>query len=160
MDEAARARWRQYRQVWSYVEQAACRRAAILRHFGDQERVAAYGEQAADGCCDVCAPGLTPQPPPPDPVAIETLDDAILSVASAARPAVGRTLCAEILHGARTKDSTQLLRRPAAYGGSSHLRRAEIVGRVDELIEQGRLQTTGGPYPVLRLPGAAPARLR
>jgi len=26
---------------------------------------------------------------------------------------------------------------------------------VDELIEQGRLETTGGPYPVLRIPIAA-----
>jgi hypothetical protein len=34
---------------------------------------------------------------------------------------------------------------------SSHLRRADILTRVDELIEEGRLETTGGPYPVLRV---------
>src|SRR5829696_8426640 len=33
--EAAKARWRQYREIWAYVEESACRRAAILRHFGD-----------------------------------------------------------------------------------------------------------------------------
>ena len=32
------------------------------------------------------------------------------------------------------------------------MRRADILARVDELIETGRLETTGGPYPVLRLP--------
>ena len=35
IEEAARARWRQYREIWAYVEETACRRGAILRHFGD-----------------------------------------------------------------------------------------------------------------------------
>src|SRR4051794_3669874 len=35
IEDAARARWRQYREIWAYVEETACRRAAILRHFGD-----------------------------------------------------------------------------------------------------------------------------
>jgi ATP-dependent DNA helicase RecQ len=130
------------------VEQDSCRREAILRHFGD---ASAPVSQAA--CCDVCTPGLVPTPPPPDPVAIETLDDAIISVATGARPAVGRTTCAEILHGGRSK---KLLRNAydglPAYGVSSHMRRADILARVDELIEAGRLETSGGPYPVLRLP--------
>src|SRR5918999_1618338 len=86
VDEGARARWRQYREIWAYVEQESCRREAIMRHFGDSS---APVRQAA--CCDVCTPGLVPVPPPPDPVAIETLDDAIISVATGARPAVGRT---------------------------------------------------------------------
>ena len=33
--EGVRARWRQYREIWAYVEGGTCRRAAILRHFGD-----------------------------------------------------------------------------------------------------------------------------
>ena len=37
------------------------------------------------------------------------------------------------------------------------MRRADILARVDELIEAGRLETTGGPYPVLRLPARAAA---
>ncbi len=36
IEEGARARWRQYREIWAYVEQESCRREAILRHFGDQ----------------------------------------------------------------------------------------------------------------------------
>ena len=148
VEEGARARWRQYREIWAYVEQERCRREAILRHFGDASQPV---RQAA--CCDVCTPGLVPTPPPPDPVAIETLDDAIISVATGARPAVGRTTCAEILHGGRSK---KLLRNAydglPAYGVSSHMRRADILARVDELIEAGRLETSGGPYPVLRLP--------
>ncbi len=173
VEEAARARWRQYREIWAYVEQDNCRREAILRHFGDRSAPAAdngsLGAAAslpapaspsgsASRCCDVCEPGLLPTAPPPDPVAIETLDDAIISVATGARPAVGRTTCAEILHGGRSK---KLLRNAydglPAYGVSSHMRRADILARVDELIEAGRLETSGGPYPVLRLPLGATA---
>ncbi|HEV3377276.1 MAG TPA: ATP-dependent DNA helicase RecQ [Thermoleophilaceae bacterium] len=153
VEEGARARWRQYREIWAYVEQERCRREAILRHFGDSSRLLPQ-----ERCCDVCTPGLVPVPPPPDPVAIETLDDAIISVATGARPAVGRTTCAEILHGGRSK---KLLRNAydglPAYGVSSHMRRADILARVDELIEAGRLETSEGPYPVLRLPLSATA---
>ncbi|HEX8067200.1 MAG TPA: ATP-dependent DNA helicase RecQ [Thermoleophilaceae bacterium] len=171
--DAARARWRQYREVWAYVEGSSCRRRTILRHFGDA------AEPDPDGpCCDVCldaaAPGgghaaarstaaaaapLVPELPKPDRAeAIATLDEAIMSVARSARPAVGRTTCAEIIHGARTKK----IERNAydglpAYGTSSDMRRADILERIDQLIEQRLLETTGGPYPVLRAPAAPPA---
>jgi ATP-dependent DNA helicase RecQ len=149
VDEAARARWRQYREIWAYVEKEACRREAILRHFGDRSRPP---PPTVGVCCDACDPSLRLEAPPPDPVEIENLDDAILSVAGSARPSVGRTLCAEILHGSRNKK----IQRNSydglpAYGLSSHMRRADILSRVDELIEEGRLETTGGPYPVLRV---------
>jgi ATP-dependent DNA helicase RecQ len=147
IEDGASARWRQYREVWAYVEETACRRTAILRHFGD-------GSPAGGGtaCCDVCDPSLALTAPPPDPVEIGDLDDAILSIATGARPAVGRTTCAEILHGSRSKK----IQRNSydglpAYGTSSHMRRADILARVDTLIDEGRLETTDGPYPVLRV---------
>jgi ATP-dependent DNA helicase RecQ len=147
IEDAASARWRQYREVWAYVEESTCRRAAILRHFGDP----AAGTPAT-ACCDVCDPELALSAPPPDPAEIGDLDDAIISIARGARPAVGRTTCAEILHGSRSKK----IQRNSydglpAYGVSSHMRRADILARVDELIDDGRLETTGGPYPVLRV---------
>jgi len=153
MGEAARARWRQYREIWAYVESDSCRRTAILRHFGD-----ASEPERAGACCDVCEPGLVPEPPAPTPESIENLDDAILSVARGARPAVGRTTCAAILHGARS----QKIERNSydglpAYGTSSHMRRADILARIDELIEQNRLATTGGTRPVLKVPPASMA---
>jgi ATP-dependent DNA helicase RecQ len=130
------------------VEHDSCRRVAILRHFGDHSEA----HSGALGCCDVCDPALQLVAPPPDPVEIGNLDDAILAVAASARPAVGRTTCAEILHGSRSKK----IQRNSydglpVYGSSSHMRRADILARVDELIDEGRLQTSGGPYPVLRV---------
>ena len=147
IEEGARSRWRQYREIWAYVEEDECRRRAILRHFGDASKPEIVLE-----CCDVCTPALALSAPPPDPVELGNLDDAILSIASGARPAVGRTTCAEILHGSRSKK----IQRNSydglpAYGVSSHLRRADILARVDELIEEGRIETTDGPYPVIRV---------
>jgi ATP-dependent DNA helicase RecQ len=48
--EVERARWRQYRGVWDYVEGVECRRATMLRYFGDPAAPGAGGV-----CCDVCA---------------------------------------------------------------------------------------------------------
>ena len=153
IDEAARVRWRQYREIWAYVEGDSCRRRAILVHFGDGAKPAPAGP-----CCDVCEPSLRTEAPPPSPEAIAGLDDAIISVARVARPSVGRTLCAEIVHGGRS----QKIKRNSydglpAYAASSNMRRADILGRVDELISEGRLETTGGAYPVLRVAVAAAA---
>src|SRR3954469_10715335 len=149
--EGGKARWRQYRDIWAYVESADCRRRSILRHFGDRSEL-----RGAGLCCDACGADLVPEPPRPEPEDIESLDDAIVAVARAAKPSVGRTTCAEILHGARTKKiERNSYDGLPAYGVSANMRRADILARIDELIEQKRLQTTGGPYPVLRAPAPA-----
>ena len=154
--DAARARWRQYREVWAYVESESCRRRTILRHFGD--RAEPTGGAGPDGaplpCCDACgAADLLPKLPRVDThEAIASLDDAILSVARTAKPEVGRTTCAEIIHGARTKKiERNSYDGLPAYATASHMRRVDILARVDELIEQRRLETSKGPYPVLRV---------
>lgn len=151
--EASKARWRQYREIWAYVESESCRRRTILRHFGD------HSEPAPNElCCDACGADLVPAPPPVDLGAIEGLDDAIVSVARMAKPAVGRTTCAEILHGARTKKiERNSYDGLPAYGTSSKMRRADILTRIDELIEAKQLRTTSGPYPVLVPPASVPA---
>ena len=41
--EGGRARWRQYRAAWAFVEDEACRRATILKHFGDPAAPAPEG---------------------------------------------------------------------------------------------------------------------
>jgi ATP-dependent DNA helicase RecQ len=97
-----------------------------------------------------------PEAPAPAPETIENLDEAILSIARGARPAVGRTTCAAILHGARGKKiERNSYDGLPAYGTSSQMRRADILARIDELIEQKRLATTGGTRPVLKVPPAS-----
>src|SRR4051794_2536452 len=146
--EAAKARWRQYRDIGAYVGGGGCRRRAIRGHFGDRSGPAPRGD-----CCDAWGAGIVPAPPRPEPADIASLDDAIVSVARFAKPSVGRTTCAEILHGARTKKiERNSYDGLPAYGTSANMRRADILARIDELIEEKRLQTTRGPYPVLLAP--------
>jgi ATP-dependent DNA helicase RecQ len=147
--EGSRVRWRQYRSIWAFVEGGDCRRAAVLRHFGDAAAPAPTGP-----CCDVCDPALAPVravaaasggPAP------ENLDEAIVDVVRAARPGVGRTRVVEILRGGRSK---ALLRNSwdglPGYGAFDHLTSREVLTRVDELLAEGTLSSTGGAYPMLR----------
>ena len=137
--------------MWAYVESGDCRRRTILRHFGDRS-----DPPPRSDCCDSCGAELVPEPPRPEPADIASLDDAIMAVARSARPAVGRTTCAEILHGARTKKiERNSYDGLPGYGTSRNMRRADILARIDELIEEKRLETTSGPYPVLMAPPAS-----
>ena len=141
--------------MWAFVEGSECRRAAILRHFGDRAQ-----PRAEVACCDVCAPELVPAAPAPRAIAggpaPGDLDAAIVDVVTGAEPSVGRTRTVEILRGGRS----QVVRKNAydglpAYGTFSHLRAEDVLARVDELLAQGRLVSTGGAYPKLRLGRAA-----
>jgi ATP-dependent DNA helicase RecQ len=155
MEEGIRVRWRQYREIWAYAEADSCRRTAILRHFGDPS------VPQVDNCCDVCVPAVKPVAPPPPPEVLASLDDAIFSVVRNARPNVGRTACVEILHGAQSKKVKEnSYDGLGAYAMASHMRRADILARVDQLLESGRLASTGGKFPKLKVvaqPAAAAA---
>jgi len=149
--EGSRVRWRQYRSIWAFVEGDECRRAAILRHFGDAAAPAPAGP-----CCDVCDPALAPAGRPARPAAgagpvPEQLDDAIVEVVRAARPGVGRNKVVEILRGGR---SQVVLRNSwdglPGYGAFDHLTSREVLARVDELLAEGTLSSTGGAYPTLK----------
>jgi ATP-dependent DNA helicase RecQ len=139
--EGSRVRWRQYRSIWAFVEGDECRRAAILRHFGDDAAPAPLGP-----CCDVCDPVDSPVTP-----SAGRLDDAIVEVVRAARPGVGRNRVVEILRGGRSK---VVLRNTwdglPGYGSFDHLTAREVLARVDELLAEGTLSSTGGAYPMLK----------
>jgi ATP-dependent DNA helicase RecQ len=166
--EAERARWRQYRSIWEFVEGTRCRRATILRHFGDR------AEPRTDPgvpCCDRCAPreavpaavaaaGVTRsgQPRRVDGAAAVAarggdgdLDRAIVEVVEAAEPSVGRTRAVEILRGGRSKVVQKYSYDGLpGYGAYAHLRNEDVLERVDALIASGRLRSTGGAYPKLQ----------
>jgi ATP-dependent DNA helicase RecQ len=166
--EGGRARWRQYRAAWAFVEGDGCRRETILRHFGDP---AAPAPEVP--CCDVCDPSLVPaspsralagRPTRPGGSAVagtarhESIEAAILAVVRAARPSIGRTRVAEVLRGGQAK---ALLRNSwdglPEYGTYAHLSAKNVVDRIDALIDDGQLASTGGPRPVLQVTAAAPA---
>jgi ATP-dependent DNA helicase RecQ len=162
--EGTKARWRQYRAVWAWVEGDRCRREGILRHFGDKQAPAPSGP-----CCDVCDPSLAPAPPVAParaagprraqlatrPVAegeAGALDEAILDVVAGADPAVGRTRAVEILRGGRSKVVKKYSYDGLPhYGAFAHLANATVLERVDALLDAGTLRSTGGYYPKLEL---------
>jgi ATP-dependent DNA helicase RecQ len=80
------------------------------------------------------------------------LDAAIVEVVGAAKPPVGRTRAVEILRGGRSKVIAEhKYHGLAGYGAFAHLRGDDILRRVDQLLEAGRLRSTGGRFPKLRL---------
>jgi len=161
--DATRVRWRQYRAIWAFVEQRACRRRMVLRHFGDAS--APFTDPGVP-CCDVCDPSLVPAAPAAPAAAAGAgakrarsgdasavpgdLDDAIFAVVRTAEPAVGRTRAVEILCGGRSKvvEKYSYDGLPA-YGTFAHVRRDDVLARVDALIAAGRLRSTGGRFPKL-----------
>jgi ATP-dependent DNA helicase RecQ len=164
--EGQRARWKQYRAAWAFVEQGGCRRATILKHFGDP---AAPAPQVA--CCDVCDPSLVPASPSRALAAgsaragssavagtakHDSIDEAILAVVRVARPSIGRTRVAEVLRGGQAK---ALIRNSwdglPEYGTYAHLTAKVVVDRIDALVEDGLLEKTEGPRPILRATAAA-----
>jgi ATP-dependent DNA helicase RecQ len=162
--EGTRARWRQYRAVWQWVEGTQCRREGILRHFGDRSTPAPVGP-----CCDVCDPGLAPPPPAPAPrkgergprqlaqrpvVAgeIGDLDEAILETVATAQPEVGRTRAVEVLRGGRSKVVAKYSYDGLPhYGAYGHLKADAVLARVDALLGAGTLRSTGGRFPKLEV---------
>jgi ATP-dependent DNA helicase RecQ len=155
--EGTKVRWRQYRSVWGFVEGNACRRQAILRHFGDP---AAPAPDPGVPCCDVCDPSTVPAPPEPVRRAGGVrsgidLDTAILEVVQSAEPTIGRSGAVQILRGARTKSVTKnSWDGLPGYGAFAHMRKDEVLARIDELIASGRLRSTGGYYPTLEVAAA------
>jgi ATP-dependent DNA helicase RecQ len=137
--------------VWAYVESSTCRRATILRHFGDGAQPAPNGR-----CCDVCDPGLAPAAPVRAPAATGggapagDLDAAIVDLVVCASPSVGRTRAVEILRGGRSKTIEKYSYDGLpAYGTFSHMTRDEVLDRVDGLLDAGTLRSTGGRFPKL-----------
>jgi len=161
--EGTKARWRQYRAVWAWVEGSQCRREGILRHFGDRSSPAPAGP-----CCDVCDPSLRPELPraaakkarskaqlAQRPVAkgdVGELDEAILETVAAAQPEVGRTRAVEVLRGGRSKVVAKYSYDGLPhYGAFSHLRAEAVLERVDAMITAGTLRSTGGRFPKLEV---------
>jgi ATP-dependent DNA helicase RecQ len=141
--EGTRQRWRQYRAVWAWVEGEGCRRAGILRHFGDRSVPVPEGP-----CCDVCDPSIVPAAPVREarqstltPAA--DLESAILQVVAVATPAVSRTRCVEILRGGRSKAIAQHSYDGLPNFGAYRDARAEqVLTAIDGLVAAGLLACT------------------
>jgi RecQ family ATP-dependent DNA helicase len=151
--EAKRHRWRQYREIWGFVEGERCRRESLLRHFGDRS-----APETAGRCCDVCDGPLPLTASGPNPNGERraatgdrpSVAQAILLVVREASPSIGRTRAVEILRGGRSK---VVLRHGydelPGYGLYDDWRADELLREVDALLDGGVLRSTGGRFPKL-----------
>ena len=140
--------------VWRFVESDACRRTAILRHFGDRSTRRWTACRAATSAIP---PGCPPrrrqeQPPRRGRAAGRPATSMRRSWRSWRPPTrpVGRTRAVEILRGGRSQALVKSGHDGLpAYGTFDHLTAKQVMARVDELLEAGRLRSTGGMYPKL-----------
>ena len=165
--DGKRARWRQYRAVWAFVEGSACRRRDDPAPLRRQAGAGAAGRACRAATCATRAGSRRRRPRAGRgrgraPAATDLdLDGAVVRVVESATPPVGRTRAVEILRGGRAKALVQHgYDGLPEYGTFDHLRAGEVLARVDELIEAGRLRSTGGAFPKLELADAARARRR
>jgi len=174
--QATKARWAAYRSVWHFVETPSCRRVAVLGHFGDRDRDAA---PLVVPCCDVCNPESIA-----DVVSVEVratkkgapsrgrslapraaladsseLDEAIIDLVASAHPQLGRTRAVQVLRGGRSKViATNHYDELEHYGAFGDLHADDVLGRVDALLADGRIVSSGGRFPKLQSPASQGAR--
>ena len=164
--EAQRARWRQYRAVWAFVEGggAGARRSCATS-------ATARAPAPTVPCCDVCAPELVARRRRARGGrrrgrrrrrgCAGDLDAAIVDVVGGAEPSVGRTRAVEILRGGRS----QVVRRHAydglpLYGTFAHLRAARCSRASTSCSTTGRLRLDRRRIPQAARGGGAGRRAR
>ena len=157
--EAKRHRWRQYREVWGFVEGERCRRAAILRHFGDRaqprrRRALLRRLRRAAGRCAA----RRRRPARARERGRRSDDRAGDRRASSPRRsrASGRTRAVEILRGGRSK----VVRKYGydelpGYGEFDDWRADDLLREVDALIDGGHAALDRRALPEARVVAGA-----
>lgn len=143
-------------EVQRYATESNCRHQALVTHFtrNHDERVCHR--------CDVCLGtaldvGLTSEEDVNKAPVAKLPEEALLVVLAAVdrltRP-VGRVNLARALRGGNAKNLARggLLTMPE-YGQLSEFSEEEVVGAIDQLLEDKRLVRKGSTYPTLWLPG-------
>jgi len=142
---------RQLLKMIAYAEMNACRRRAILDHFGDR------GDATADVCCDNCLARLkAPEPVrPQDELPLTPEGRAALVVLDMVRRLkwnIGKHKLVQILRGSRAHDMTQFgYDKSIYYGRYAEMPVREIQDWVEQLVGAGFLKVIGGEQPVVCL---------
>ncbi len=127
-----------------YASKHICRHQQILRYFGDP----AYLDQDCKSC-DVCEAEAAP---PPEELEEETwvAIQKILSAVARLNGQLGRARVAELLKGSKSKGILKAhLDEHRCYGLLSSWTLDAIVAAIDELLQDGCLETRGAEYPMV-----------
>ena len=151
LDQRQEADYRRLGEMLDYLTTEECRRAAILRYFGERVPV---GHNC--GACDVCQAAQ----PSTGPV-VGTLDIraiALAAVRDLQKRGLGRSGLAQVLAGSQSRRMKQLkLDISPHYGKLARLTQDQIIEQIDSLIRTGELRLTPGLYPAVVLSKAQPA---
>jgi ATP-dependent DNA helicase RecQ len=141
---------RRLETIISYATGRGCRRAAILRYFGQR------CEPPCEGC-DSCEAAAHPVPKTgpqasskPGTAESDRVARGILHGATEFSERLGRTTVAEVLSGSRRKKLVEWgLDRSKSYSTLGAFGRDYILEWIDELIKRRLLALTLGNYPLL-----------
>ncbi|MGH7961221.1 MAG: RecQ family ATP-dependent DNA helicase [Candidatus Binatia bacterium] len=152
LEQRQRADYRRLSEMLDYLTTESCRRAAILRYFGERVPV---GKNC--GNCDLCR-GVQPS----DHLLPGVLDSRSIileAVRDLQKRGLGRSGLAQVLAGSQSRRMKQFqLDASPHYGKLSRLTQDQIIEHIDGLISAGELRLLPGQYPavVLPLPTAKP----
>ncbi len=141
MKQQERVRWDRLKAIDRYASGDRCRRAELLGYFGDTPE-----PRPDELCCDNHGTR---------PTAAFAVDEreAVLHAVDETRGAVGRTRLTQVLRGGRSRDLLAAgHHRLDSHGELAHRTESHVLGLIDQLIDEGALEKTGGRYPLVRRP--------
>ena len=144
LKQRQQADYRRLGEMLDYLTTATCRRASILRYFGERVPV---GSNC--GKCDLCTPAsTTPSVDSPLLGALDSQDVILAAVADLQKRKMGRSGIAQVLAGSRSRKMKQLkLDDSPHYGKLTRLTQDQIIEQIDRLIGTGQLRQIPGQYP-------------
>ena len=146
------ADYRRLGEMLDYLAAESCRRAAILRYFGERVPV---GKSC--GNCDLCQ--VSQPSGRPIPGALDSRAVVLEAVRDLQKRGLGRSGLAQVLAGSQSRKIKQLkLDASPHYGKLARLTQDQIIEQIDGLISAGQLRLIPGQYPtvVLAPPAAKP----
>lgn len=145
-------RYRLLAQMEGYCQTTGCLRAYILRYFGDEGALGAHGEAAGAAAgqrgCGNCGSCLTSFEVEDVTVAAR----AVVRLVQRLNGRFGKSLVADVLHGANTERIRQMrLDEAPGYGELADVPAAQIKSVIDQLVGRGYLMQSQGQYPTVGL---------
>jgi ATP-dependent DNA helicase RecQ len=151
LEQRQEADYRRLGEMLDYLATDSCRRAVILRYFGESVPV---GHKC--GNCDQCQVsqplGRSPAP------ALDSRTVILAAVRELQKRGLGRSGLAQVLAGSQSRRMKELkLNLSPHYGKLAHLTQEQIIEQIDSLIRTGELRLIPGQYPTVVLGKPAPA---
>jgi ATP-dependent DNA helicase RecQ len=145
LEQRQEADYRRLGEMLDYLTTDGCRRAAILRYFGERVPV---GHNC--GNCDLCRAAQSSAPPVS--AALDTRATVRAAVRDLQKRGLGRSGLAQVLAGSQSRRMKQLkLDTSPHYGKLARLTQEQIIEQIDSLISAGELRLLPGPYPAVVL---------